>query len=751
MKNSALFILLFLLFANCYAQSSKNLDYLKAFTKTYGYVKYFHPSDESSSINWDNFAIYGANAVDKCTTDKELLETLKKIFEPIAPSIKFYIRQKKSKFDFQKLTPKDLANYSLTYWQHKGVSLGMVNSGRPYSSIRVNREIEINNSSPFGNIMTTMAADKYLGKEFRYTGWVKLEKGSKGTGNLWFRVDKSDGTMGFFDNMGKSPITKSEWQKYEIAGKIDSLASNLAFGCFLNGKGKLLFDDVRLEYKVAGNWVSIPLGNNSFESKELTDQGQWRHSGSGYSFGLSEKDKYNGNKSATILYEDNDEKGLGTPLFEQYPKFGELIDKKITQNISCQIPISLYGTDRHTYPIANQEELQKLKEGIENSSNLPTDLGLRLGNVINVYNVFQHFYPYFDVVDVDWDQELSKSLSRCYNDRTEKDHLTTLQKFTATLKDGHIRVSSGNLESFVPSFAWEWIENKLVITAVYDDTVDLTIGDEVVGIDGKDTSIFFDEINSRISAGTDGWLKHRAQIESLLGPKGSQVVIELQDKSIQLTRDQDIYQGGRNKPIIKSAYKVINKEVFYLNLDIVDMDEINKLMPELENYRSIICDLRGYPKGNHAFISHLLKTKDTTDGWMQVPQIIYPDQENIVGWEKYSWMLNTAKPYLGDKQIVFITDGSAISYAESFMGYIEGYQLATIIGQPTAGTNGNTNPFKLPGGYSLSWTGMKVNKHDGSQHHAIGIIPDIYVSKTIEGIKAGKDEFLEMAIELTKQ
>ena len=84
------------------------------------------------------------------------------------------------------------------------------------------------------------------------------------------------------------------------------------------------------------------------------------------------------------------------------------------------------------------------------------------------------------------------------------------------------------------------------------------------------------------------------------------------------------------------------------------------------------------------------------------------------------------------------------------MGYIEGYQLATIVGQPTAGTNGNVNPFSLPGRYNISWTGMKVLKHDGSQHHGIGILPDIYVEKTIQGIKDGRDEFLEKALEIAR-
>jgi len=56
--------------------------------------------------------------------------------------------------------------------------------------------------------------------------------------------------------------------------------------------------------------------------------------------------------------------------------------------------------------------------------------------------------------------------------------------------------------------------------------------------------------------------------------------------------------------------------------------------------------------------------------------------------------------------------------------------------------------FRLPGGYRITWTGMKVLKHDGSQHHGIGILPEIYIEKTIQGVKDGRDEFIEKALEL---
>ena len=84
------------------------------------------------------------------------------------------------------------------------------------------------------------------------------------------------------------------------------------------------------------------------------------------------------------------------------------------------------------------------------------------------------------------------------------------------------------------------------------------------------------------------------------------------------------------------------------------------------------------------------------------------------------------------------------------MSFIEHYKLAEIVGQPTAGTNGNVNPFLLPGGFKIMWTGMKVLKHDGSQHHLIGIQPTVLVERTIQGVIDGRDEFLEKALEIIK-
>src|SRR5690554_5220535 len=740
-----LFALLFI--GATQAQQQDKVGYLKTFAKAYGYVKYFHPSDEASEIDWNSFAAFGANEILKCNNTEEVIASLNSLFKPIAPSVVF--SNTKQHFHINVITPAKTKGYKPTYWQHKGVSKDMDYKSSTYSSVRVNSLNEVDESIIFGNLVLSIDPEKYKGKEIKYTGWVKLTAASKGTGHLWLRVDKSDKTLGFFENMDNNPIKSNEWKQYEIIGKVDDAASGLFLGAFIKGKGSLFLDDVHLYYKENDEWLEIPIKNSDFEDNTIgvkNEQTEWIGKSEGYSYTISNTENKEGSSCAVITYDGKDNKVKGKPLFDSFPKFGELIEKEIGDGIFCQIPLNLYTNNENTYP--KSETLAALQHSLRNVDESPNNISVFIGNVINTYNVFQHFYPYFNEVDLDWDKELDTALQRSLNDRTAKDHLVTLQKFTAPLKDGHIYVSGPKQEYYTPPINWEWIEGKLVITQIKEEGLGIQIGDIVTKVNNQFSEDYFKEINSRISAGTQGWLNYRAQSVSLFGEKDEQLVLEVNNKNIVLNRDKQYAYGETDIDIQKNDYKLLPDGIYYLNLSKIEMDTIASLFPQLQQAKGIICDLRGYPNGNHGFISHLLKKKDTSKAWMRVPEIIYPDHIKVSGYENHGWELEPKKPYLGDKKVVFLIDGRSISYAESYMSFIEGYQLATIVGQPTAGTNGNVNPFTILGNFTISWTGMKVVKHDGSQHHAIGVLPDIYVNKSIEGVKLGKDEFLEKAVEV---
>jgi C-terminal processing protease CtpA/Prc len=189
--------------------------------------------------------------------------------------------------------------------------------------------------------------------------------------------------------------------------------------------------------------------------------------------------------------------------------------------------------------------------------------------------------------------------------------------------------------------------------------------------------------------------------------------------------------------------------VFYVDIDRATDEDWKKALPSLAAAKAVIFDLRGYPRGSPIFIQHIIDTPVQSARW-QIPVATRPDREGVTFLETGRWNLQPLSPRIKGK-LAFVTDGRAISYAESCLGIIEHYKLADIVGAPTAGTNGNVNTFRLPGGYTVPWTGMRVLKHDGARHHGVGILPTVPVARTIAGVTAGRDELLERAIEVVSR
>ena len=71
----------------------------------------------------------------------------------------------------------------------------------------------------------------------------------------------------------------------------------------------------------------------------------------------------------------------------------------------------------------------------------------------------------------------------------------------------------------------------------------------------------------------------------------------------------------------------------------------------------------------------------------------------------------------------------------------------TAIGSNSIGANGDISHLPLPGGILMSFSGLGIYTSDGGQTQRIGLSPDVYVIKTINGIREGRDELMEAAIE----
>ena len=69
----------------------------------------------------------------------------------------------------------------------------------------------------------------------------------------------------------------------------------------------------------------------------------------------------------------------------------------------------------------------------------------------------------------------------------------------------------------------------------------------------------------------------------------------------------------------------------------------------------------------------------------------------------------------------------------------------------TGGFDGNNTQIILPGELITFISGNGVYYPDGKGTQRIGLIPDIEVKPSIKGIKEGRDELLEKAIEFINQ
>lgn len=720
------------------AAQDRQIQNLRAFTKLYGYTKYFHPSDAASRIDWDRFAIYGCERVKNAKSNSELKTVLEELFHPIGPTVQVFPSDESPE---PVLSTGSKNNERVVAWQHLGVGIG---GSKRYKSIRTNREnIVANEGAGFGTVTQAAGAAAYRGKKIRLTAYVRTNvSGGVNQGQLWLRVDRENKQMGFFDNMSDRPIKSDEWREYELSGTVADDATQIVFGCFLKGTGQVWTDEFNLQVEPAnGVWESIQINNPGFELAVNGKPSMWVAASPGYTYKITDDNPYKG--ASSLLIENT------SILFEEIPEIGEMINKELCEGLSCRVPLALPADDEEAHGTGSKEALDALSLRLDQVAvqQLTADNeAVRLADIVIAWNIFQNFYPYFDVVATDWDAALTQLFEEALADQNEEDFYDTLRKMISMIHDGHGYVYHKLQEEQAGfPFLIDWIESKAVVVFSKEGS-GFHIGDIVESIDGVPADKVLAEEEKFIS-GSPQWRRVNALHRFGHGLEGTtaKVLIKRKDQTLEIEAARD------NKEFLTEPAKVgieeIEEGIFYVNLYKTEMPEITARIEELANAKGVIFDLRGYPKGNHEVISHLLTESDTSSAWMRVPHIIYPDRENISGYSNHGWFLPAKKPHIKGK-VVFITDGRAISYAESYMSFIEHYQLADIVGQPTAGTNGNVNAFDLPGGFRVSWTGMKVVKHDGSQHHLVGILPTVPAERTVQGVLEGRDEFLEKALEI---
>jgi C-terminal processing protease CtpA/Prc len=92
-------------------------------------------------------------------------------------------------------------------------------------------------------------------------------------------------------------------------------------------------------------------------------------------------------------------------------------------------------------------------------------------------------------------------------------------------------------------------------------------------------------------------------------------------------------------------------------------------------------------------------------------------------------------------------DDRAQSQSEATAQMLRAVHGTIFVGSATTGANGEGSNFSVPGGIEIGITATGVSQLDGTQLQRIGVTPDIGVHPTIAGIRAGRDEVLDRAVQ----
>ena len=410
-------------------------------------------------------------------------------------------------------------------------------------------------------------------------------------------------------------------------------------------------------------------------------------------------------------------------------------------------------------------------------------------------------FVYLNKIDkIKWENDYKNLIEEVQETENDYEYYKLLQKFCATLKDGHTNVFFpetiqnnlfntyfGEYRLFLTNF-----ENKAIVTNInLSKKNEIPIGTEIIKVNGIDTKNYLEQnVIPYISSSTDYILMDMAVSNMLKGPVGEkfEITFKLPNGNIKVlnlthneTIEKEIYPKFEDLELFE--FKWIDKEIVYIALNSFSSSKIDSLfidkLPELRKAKKLIIDLRNNGGGNSNFAKEIFYhlTSDSLiygSKWQSRLHNSafkswggYVTEKDTFGneWATKSYhayrdeliYTNSYKPERNPISTPKITIPIAIlighrtaSSSEDFLILADNQKHIIRIGEPTFGSTGNPYHFSLPGGGAARVCAKKDTYPDGREFVGYGIQPDIYVKKSLEDYLNDKDPVLDRAIKYLK-
>ncbi len=390
------------------------------------------------------------------------------------------------------------------------------------------------------------------------------------------------------------------------------------------------------------------------------------------------------------------------------------------------------------------------------------DAGYRLLALFRYWNIIQYFYPYKYAIGEDWNKVLPEFIPKFFNAKDTTQYLLACLEIIARIHDTHANIWSSHKaltdyfgKYYAPVQA-KFIEDKLVVTGYYADIFSikekLKTGDIITTINGSVVSDLIKKYLYLTPASNystqlrnmprDRLLRSNVDImnlEIIRGSKKMPVNVKCTEPDkLNLIMDYDPSPHD-------SSYKIIDGNIGYIFPGRYKNEQLDAIKKLFKNTRGIVVDMRCYPSAFMPFtFGNYLKPSASPFVKFTICGVINP------GLFIFSPPLSNGEPNPGyyNGPVVDIVNELTQSQAEYTTMAFQSAPDMTVIGSTTAGADGNVSRIMLPGGVFTYISGIGVYYPNGEETQRKGVRIDVPVKPTIRGIKDGKDELLEKAIEI---
>ncbi|MGG5506249.1 MULTISPECIES: S41 family peptidase [unclassified Myroides] len=391
------------------------------------------------------------------------------------------------------------------------------------------------------------------------------------------------------------------------------------------------------------------------------------------------------------------------------------------------------------------------------------DSGFRLLAVYKYWSMIEYFFPSKHLTDKKWEEVLKEYIPVFLDAKDELEYELAAIQLIGEIHDTHANlwgggdkfaVAKGN--HFAP-FKVSFVEDQLVVVDYFNPELmqkeEISLGDVITHINGETVAAMVNRLRPYYPASNEA-ARLRDIAEDALRSSTASMSITYQKAGKTKQMDLVLYPEEELNRYRwykvddeQRSFRLLDQTIGYVTLANIQKEDIPEIKQMFKDTKGIIIDIRNYPTAFTAF---------DLGGWFvdqATPFVKFTVGDvNNPGTFVFTPLLeipNDKEPYTG--KIVVLVNAYTQSQAEYTAMAFRAGKNTTIVGSTTSGADGDMAQFHLPGGLRTAISGIGVYYPDGTETQRIGIIPDIIVRPTIEGIKKGKDELLEKALEIVKK